>query len=285
MIADPEAARFVAGCSSHTGVFTEPGEAEPTLEATRFGVEALVALGGAPRESVLDFVEACWRPDGGFAMLAGEAEISLAATYYALRLRELVGHADPARGRVTARWLIDRMLPGATGDADEGVDIDELYYALRSWQILGFLPTDSHRLALVNFMLGCAGERGGFGLVQGAASDIERTYCCVHGLRILGLDPPRLEVHRAWASACIAEGRFYATPERLVYSLPTMYWGSRTAELLGIDPDWPAVEREVLAFRRADGGFGAQPSSSLWETYCALGALRLATAMREGADT
>ena len=104
MITDPEAARFVASRSSSAGVFTEPGEAQPTLEATRFGVEALVALGGTPREATLDFVENCWRPGGGFAMLAGEAEISVEEAQTSMSTSETDGSpmkkvASPASAR------------------------------------------------------------------------------------------------------------------------------------------------------------------------------------------
>ena len=158
---------FLESRLSPDRLFVEVGEDQPTVEAARFGFEALDSFRDSLRGvdgATADFLLACRRADGGFTINQEEAEAELASTYYAVRLfllRLIPGTLpDPSS---TVAWLRGRILDGR--EIRNGMDVDKLYYAVRAIQLIlspRQLPTDLHR-AVVDFMLQCASSSGGFG--------------------------------------------------------------------------------------------------------------------------
>jgi prenyltransferase beta subunit len=260
------------------GVFIETGETEPTMEATRFGLENLTLLHmPLNAEGTLAFVAACQRPEGGFAMRQDGGSADLAATYYALRIFELLEAPQalaPEARQALHGWLRQQLFPDVRGHA--ALDIDPLYYAVRAWLLsTGHFTTAEHE-AVVASIWACAGNDGGFAQFPGHAPDIERTYCCLHLLQELNVESWELPRQHAWISSCYFRGRVHETPQRVTYSLATLYWGTRAAELTQLRLPWLAIRQEVEHHQQADGGYGMKREATLWQTYCALGTLRIA---------
>jgi hypothetical protein len=270
-------AAFLGGRVSRSGSFSEYGESAASLEAARFGAECLQMVNEEPKPGIVGFVESCWRQEGGFAMHTHDPSPSLDATYYGLRVLQITGNLDFCAPDPIICWLLKGIFSEAAGPVS--VDVDDLYYALRALTILGARLPANQMQAAVRFLASCMNEGGGFARLPGTCPDIERTYCCINSFSMLGLDTPEVSKHARWVEACVERGRFYSAPHRPDSSLATMYWGSRSAELLRLSIGWDSVEAEIFCYGRSDGGFGGGSWSTLWETYCALGTLRIAQAM------
>lgn len=267
---------FLESRLSHERLFVETDDHEPTVEAARFGLETLDALGVSlpgVRAATSRFLSKCRMPDEGFADRQG-GKPALNATYYATRLcsRELVpgSLADPYGliGWVRREIMRDgRIVPH--------MDVDELYYAVRAMQFA--LPEkelpDRDVQAIVGFILGCASPDGGFGLRPGYPGDIERTYCCVNMLETLGFEPG--SPHKDFISACTENGKVSWDPDHAEAMPATFYWGLRAASLTGAYVDWDEAGRRIEDFRCADGGYGVAGRARLWHTYCCVNALNL----------
>lgn len=264
-----QAASFVLGRALADGAFVEVGEELPTVEAARFALEALASMGadaGADtRRAVSELVAACRRPDGGFAMTAGDPASKLAATYYAVRL-SAAGRVDVSLDPEALRSWLRAALFGDR-DGEVAVDVDELYYGVRALELASTPPTPSYRAATEAFVRACAARGGGFGLVPGAAPDIERTYCCLHMLQLLG-SADDAGAHAGWVESCAGAGRVWWDPDRVRSSPATMYWGTRAAEIAGVELPWRELADGVEAFRDPSGGYGLDGGASLWLTYC-----------------
>ncbi|HEX8205959.1 MAG TPA: prenyltransferase/squalene oxidase repeat-containing protein [Solirubrobacteraceae bacterium] len=266
-----ETAAFVRGRALDGGPFVEIDEEAPTVEATRFGLETLNTLGAGPsdeeRRVATELVRACHRPDGGFAPTEADEASALNSTYYAVRVMS-AGLVDLEPDReALARWLRAEVLPA--GDTVE-VDVDELYYAIRAFQLAEIGFEQQERDAIEAFVARCADSGGGFALLPGQAPDIERTYCCLHTLQILGATEVAAE-DRDFVAACFDGRRIHWDPEHSKPASPaTMYWGSRAAQISRPpEIDWSGVAEGIDSFRRDGGGYAFDDGEpNLWLTYC-----------------
>jgi hypothetical protein len=256
---------FVDRCRDAAGLLVETDENRPSLEATRFGAEILALTGAGPTRADLDFVSEARR--GPAYTMHRDGELSLGATYYALRLHELAGSAVPAPAEVGA-WVTTTLV------ADEvSVDMDDLFYGIRSLLILGHRLNQVGDDAVRAFILRCTADGGGCALAPGRPADIERTYCAVAILQWLGSDEDHREAraHAEFVASCDdGAGHIRMRPTEPTWSLASAYWGSRTVQLLGLPWAWDALDTAVRGCARPDGGFSAHGESTLWETYCAL---------------
>jgi hypothetical protein len=263
--------KFLSERSLGSGLYVERGEAQPTMEALRWGTEirAMLDLGPLLSEEAFAFVSACLRSGGGYAISPDHPEPALNATYYATKVLSLAD--DPRRlAPDLAKWLGDTVF-GPSGNVR--VDVDDLFYAMRAMQYSdqALRPEQSRRVIM--FLRACADPGGGFGLLPGEPPDIERTYCCAMMLALLSAwdAPPR---HRTFVGRTMRGGLFHMRPDSDTCSLATQYWGLRAAGLCGVPVSSPQVRDFVSALRNPDGGFGGFGGeggrSTLWHTYCAM---------------
>ena len=271
-----ESASFVARCRDAAALLVETDEDRPSLEATRFGAEILAMAGDGPSGADLEFVAQARR--GPAYTMHRDGELSLGATYYALRLHELAGVAVPTPAEVAA-WVTSTLV------ADEvDVDMDDLFYGIRSLLILGHRLTDVGEDAVRAFLLRCTADGGGCALEPGRPADIERTYCAVAILQWLGSDDDAREAraHAQFVTSCDdGAGHIRMRPGEPDWSLASAYWGSRTVQLLDLPWDWDALDAAVRGCARPDGGYSARGASTLWETYCGLRVRAIAAARQE----
>ncbi|MYW93727.1 hypothetical protein G3I59_24700 [Amycolatopsis rubida] len=275
-----EPASFVGRCRDSAGLLVETDEDRPSLEATRFGAEVLALTGSGPEAADLGFVAGA-RRGPAYAMHRG-GELSLGATYYALRLHELAGIAVPAPAE-TGAWVASSLVR----DGSVGVDMDDLFYGIRSLLILALRLDRPAEDAVREFLGRCTADGGGCALEPGHSADIERTYCAVAILQWLGADDDQLAAqrHAGFATACDdGRGHIKMRPAEPAWSLASAYWGARTVQLLGLPWRWEALGSAVRECARPDGGYSAHDESTLWETYCALRVRRI-TAVRQGKPT
>lgn len=270
---------FLENRLSPDRLFVEVGEDRPTVEAARFGLEALDSFSDSLRGvggATADFLAACRSPEGGFTTNQEEAEAELASTYYAVRLflLRLIPGSLPEPSNTVA-WVRDSILDGR--EIRHGMDVDKLYYAVRAIQLIlspRQLPSDLHR-AVVDFMLQCASSSGGFGPMPNLPADIERTYCCVHLLHSLG-EVRQTKLHVMWIGSCFSHGQAFWGPEGTRTDPSIFYWGLRAASLSGASVPWRDAARHLETFRCSDGGYGADGRSQLWHTYCCIKAHEIA---------
>jgi prenyltransferase beta subunit len=240
------------------------------MEALRWAAEITSILSGEP-VTPAPFVDECARQGGTFAMTATDPEPSRAASYYAVRALTLSGRRDDLPDQLPHWFVGEVAVPGAPATRD----IDEMFYVLRALEQLGALDLLSPAVsrALVEFIQNCRAGDGGYGGMPGQPSDTEHTYCAVCSLSLLGrpLDPAASRETAAWLRS-----RF-ATPSGLatltagdVPSLAATYWGFRAGEVLDATVWTDRLGSAVDGMGKPDGGYGAQPDASLWESYCAL---------------
>jgi hypothetical protein len=263
--------RFLRSRQLGPGRYLEAREDEPTMEALRWAAEITSILSGEP-VTPAPFVDECGRPGGTFAMTATDPEPSRAASYYAVRALTLSGRHDDIPDQLPHWFVGEVAVPGAPATGD----IDEMFYVLRALEQLGALdllaPAVSR--ALVEFIQDCRAGDGGYGGMPGLPPDTEHTYCAVCSLSLLGrpLGPADSRVTAEWLSS-----RF-ATPSGLATltagddtpSLAASYWGFRAGEVLDATVWTDRLGSAVDSLGKPDGGYGAQPEASLWESYCAL---------------
>jgi prenyltransferase beta subunit len=268
---------FLESRLSRERLFVETGHSEPTVEAARFGLETLDALGAdipGVRTATSAFLSQCRATDEGFADRR-EGKPALNATYYAARLlsRGLVpgSLADPY-GLVG--WIRRKIM--RDGRIAPHMDVDELYYAVRAMQFAlpGKELPDEDVQAIVGFILRCASPDGGFGLRPGDPGDIERTYCCVNMLETLGAEHESAR-QKDFISACTENGEVSWDTDRAGTTPATFYWGLRAASLTGTRVAWREAAQRIEDFRCADGGYGSGERGQLWHTYCCVNALNL----------
>jgi hypothetical protein len=275
--------RYLKSRQQGPGSYLEANEDEPTMEALRWAAEITAILSGEP-VTPSPFVDECRRPGGTFAMTAAEPEPSRNAGYYAVRALTLSSRRHDIPGGLAA-WFVAEL---AAPDLPAASDIDEMFYVLRALEQLGALglipPAVSAQL--VGFIRACRNDDGGYSGVPGRPSDTEHTYCAVCGLALLGYppDPAERRDTAEWLRA-----RF-ATPSGLATlcvndgsgSLAASYWGFRAGEVLGATVWTDQLGPAVDAFAKPDGGYGARPYASLWESYCALRLVSTLLTLRRG---
>jgi hypothetical protein len=268
---------FVTGCRDATGLLVETDEDRPSLEATRFGAEILAHTGAGPTRADLEFVAKA-RQGPAYTMHRG-GEPALGATYYALRLHELAGTAVPGPAEVGA-WVSAALVRGG----EVAVDLDDLFYGVRSLLILGHRLDRGGEDAVRRFLRRCTAGGGGCALEPGGPADIERTYCAVAILQWLGTeeDHRAAAAHADFVASCDdGEGHIRMRPGVPAWSLASAYWGARTVQLLRLPWPWHALDAAVRGCARPDGGYSAHGESTLWETYCALRVRDIAAARQE----
>jgi hypothetical protein len=275
--------RFLTSRQQGPGEYLETGEDEPTMEALRWAAEITRILSGKPLTSA-PFIDECRRPGGTFAMTATDAEPSRAASYYAVRALTLSGRRDDIPGQLP-RWFVGEM---ATPGWPATSDIDEMFYVLRALEQLGALgllaPEVSRSLA--DFIQGCRDGDGGYAGVPGRPPDTEHTYCAVCSLSLL---QHPLGAADSGSTAAWLRLRF-ATPSGLATltaaddtpSLAATYWGFRAGEVLNATVWTDRLGPAVQSLGKPDGGYGAQPHATLWESYCALRVMSKLPAPRGG---
>jgi hypothetical protein len=269
---------FVTECRDGSGHLVEVGDKDATLEAARFGGEILCLLGdhltGDDRRLHAD---CCRGP--AFTMTAQASRPSLGATYYGNRLRQLSGQ-DPDDPAAIADWVAEQLFE----DGKVVVDGDDLFYGIRSLIIINARLSGDQEQTVRSFLNNCLARDGGFGLTPGAPPDIERTYCGIATLQWMGTpeDLAGVRAHRAFVEACYdGAGHMRMRPDQDRWSLATGYWGSRCAQILGLDWPWDQVRAATQACRRSDGGYASSSHSTLWETYCALRVAAIASGRAE----
>jgi prenyltransferase beta subunit len=256
------------------GGFVEMDQSAPTMEATRFGMEAARRSGiePVPLRDAVEWVLGLWREEGGFAERPGAEAADAASTYYAARLLEIAG----ARARLhpglksLGAWLSKAW----QDEADRTLDL--LYYLARTATLLGIDVEPAVASEWARFLLACRDRSGSGALanVPGEESDVEHSYCGTQLLLGMGMPPaPSL---RAWLRSCIdPEGGIRWAPGSPRRSLPTLYWGAHLALYLDVELDPSGVEAVLAPLRNPDGGYGS-PRSSIWQTYCAVSASLIA---------
>lgn len=252
-------------------LFVEVGEATPTIEAARFGLEAWGTHAAPPHElriAALGLLRQCRDPEGGWCSNPNSSRPTLSATYYATKLLaegHIPGRLAGAK-RVQA-WL-SQQITHETG-VRAAMDIDEMYYGVRAACLIA--PSrpfpDRIRTCVIEFLLACAGPNGGFGLRPGAEPDIERSYCSIHMLRLLGAEFDAAP-HLAWITKCVREGNIEWSPDNPLATPATFYWGLQVASLVGMIIPAAAIGRNLSHFVCADGGYGEQGHPTIWHTYC-----------------
>jgi hypothetical protein len=273
-------ADFVRTCRDRSGRLVETDEDTATLEATRFGAEILHLHGAGPTEGDLRFVTAA-RKGPAYLMHDNAGSPSLGATYYSLRLHQLAGRPVPDADTVT-RWTSAALV----ADGIVRVDVDDLFYGVRSLMILDAEVDEPFARAVRAFLRDCAPDGQGCALLPGHAADIERTYCAVAIHQWLGTDDDyaAARLHTEFVAACEdGDGHVTMSPQPSAWSLATAYWGSRAAELLRMPWPWARVAAIMGHCTRPDGGFGRGTGSTLWETYCAVRVMTMAGAHLESA--
>lgn len=265
------ARRFLFDRTGAAGTFVEVGVDEPDLEALRWGTE-IALLVGSPASDGLDFVAACRRAEGGFAMTPGEVRPSLAATYYAVRVLTLVGHGDLVPQELST-WVSGAVF-GAAGTV--AVDVDDLFYGVRALDRAGRPLPAPQRSRVSQFVGSCEDSSGGFGLLPSTLPDIERTYCCLQMRRILRAwdarptDERAAKRHADFVLACHHDGRMLTAPDVQTSSLATMYWGVNALSLCDRRVPAAPVLASLASAQHPGGGFGDPGGPTLWHTYCAL---------------
>jgi hypothetical protein len=269
---------FLESRLSEERLFVETGESEPTVEAARFALETLDAIGAdipGVRTATAAFLAECRSAEGGYKDRRSTEAPALNATYYAVRLlaRGLVPGALPDPLRAIA-WIRRSIM--TAGHIHPDMDVDELYYAVQALQFaLKPAPVcDEDSRAIIEFIRACHAPNGGFGFRPGDPGDIERTYCCVNMLETLGLKDG-IASHIDYIAACMTDGDVCWDPDRTKSTPATFYWGLRAASLSGSYVPWHEAGRRIDGFRSADGGYGMAGRSQLWHTYCCVNALNL----------
>lgn len=263
--------RFLNSRQKGPGEYLEAHEDEPTMEALRWAAEISAILSGEPPVPG-PFLDACRRPGGTFAMRAADTSPSRAAGYYAVRALALSGQAGAIPGDLS-HWFVsevaDPSLPAAS-------DIDEMFYVLRALEqigALGLLPADVSR-SLVDFIVACRDESGGYCGIPGRPPDTEHTYCAVCSLSLLGqpVGDADSDTTASWLRSRFAtpSGLATLTATDGVASLAASYWGLRAGEVLGTVVWTDRLAVGVQGLGKPDGGYGAHGQATLWESYCAL---------------
>lgn len=270
------AADYVRTRVDQQGNFVESGEDEPTLEAARFAAEVLATAGSLDVGQFANALQRCDRSWGFSMTLTGEGP-ELGATYYGWRLRQLMGHGGE-RNKASS-WIVRQVFDA---ENEVTVDVDDVFYAVRALDIVGAELAPEQQESLRKFLASCQSPDGGYALLPGNPSDIERTYCAVATLLWLNTetDKTRARNEREWIQACANDGCIKGAPDVLDANLATAYWGSRSAELLDIAWPWDSVRDLALRGQRSDGGFGIGEGSTLWETYCGVRLIRMADCHR-----
>ncbi|MEU8418242.1 hypothetical protein AB0C24_36055 [Amycolatopsis japonica] len=268
---------FVESCRGKDGLLVETDESAPSLEATRFGAEIRALRGKGLTRPELEFASAA-RTGGGYAMFRGGAP-SLGATYYALRLYQLAGVTVPDSAAVV-RWVGEALCSGGKTI----VDMDDLFYGVRSLIILGARPEPSAAVAIRVFLGECTKADRGCAFLPDRPSDIERTYCAVSIRQWLGTEQDHADAQASGPFVVSCDdglGHIRMRPSEADWSLASAYWGARTVQLLNLAWPWAEVDVAVRRCARPDGGFGTNPASTLWETYCALRVMGIAASRQE----
>jgi prenyltransferase beta subunit len=270
--------QFLESRVSGERLFVETVEAEPTVEAARFGLETLDALGAdlpGIRTAAAGFMAECRIQGAGYKDRRSAKRPVLNATYYAVRLlaRGLVPGPVPDPQELV-EWVRAQILK--EGRVRPEMDVDELYYAVRAIQF-ALAPHEMRaedKGAIVDFIFACRAAGGGFAFRPGGPGDIERTYCCVNMLETLDHEGGVAE-HMGYIAACMAGGDVCWDPDRSTSTPATFYWGLRAASLSGTYAPWHEAGQRIETFRSEDGGYGAGGRSQLWHTYCCVNALGL----------
>lgn len=275
--------RFLRSRRQGPGRYTEAGEDEPTLEALRWAAEITAILSGEP-VTPAPFIDDCRRTDGTFAMTAADQEPSRAASYYAVRALTLSGRRDDIPGELAAWFVGELAAPGLPATSD----IDEMFYVLRALEQLGALDllAPSAAESLVDFIQDCRDSAGGYAGMPGLPPDTEHTYCAVCSLSLLGhpLGTAERRVTAEWLRSRFAtpSGLATLTAADDTPSLAASYWGFRAGEVLGATVWTDRLRPAVDGLGKQDGGYGARPDATLWESYCALRIVSTLPTMRGG---
>ncbi|UUV31038.1 hypothetical protein NQK81_40850 [Amycolatopsis roodepoortensis] len=272
-----DALTFVESCRDSDGLLVETDESGPSLEAARFGAEIRAMRGTGLTRPELEFASAA-RTGGAYAMFRGGAP-SLGATYYALRLYQLAGVPVPDAGAVV-RWVDEALVAGGR----IVVDMDDLFYGVRSLIILDARPEPDGAAEIRAFLRACTGDDHGCALLPDGPSDIERTYCSVAIRQWLGTEDDHADAQASAPFVISCDdgfGHIRMRPSRAEWSLASAYWGARTAQLLNLAWPWAELHAAVQRCAQPDGGFSTNPGSTLWETYCALRVMNIAASRQE----
>lgn len=275
--------RFLKSRQQGPGRYLEAREDEPTLEALRWAAEITAILSGEP-VTPAPFIDDCRRPRGTFAMTAADPEPSRAASYYAVRALTLSSRRHDIPGELAA-WLVGELAaPGLPATSD----IDEMFYVLRALEQLGALgrlpPAVS--ASLVDFIQDCRDSDGGYAGMPGLPSDTEHTYCAACSLSLLGhpLGTADSRVTAEWLRSRFTtpSGLATLTAADDTPSLAASYWGFRAGEVLNSTVWTDRLGPAVDGLGKPDGGYGARPYATLWESYCALRVVSTLPTMRRG---
>lgn len=267
---------------SPNALFVEVGEPGPTVEAARFGLEAWRTHATPPpavMRATLGYLRRCAHPYGGWGVDAQSEQPCLSATYYATKLLAEGHLPEPLRAPEQVQaWLCDQVADDL--NVRPAIDIDELYYAVRAAYLIAPARPfpDRVRRSVVEFVLACADVDGGFGRTPGAQADIERSYCSIHMLRLLGAEF-EADRHFAWIGRCVRTGAMDWSPDTPTASPATVYWGLRVASLVGVGVPAAAVRDNLAQFVLASGGYGANGQASIWHTYCGVKAAQIVADM------
>jgi prenyltransferase beta subunit len=140
--------------------------------------------------------------------------------------------------------------------------------------------------SLVGFIRDCRHPDGGYAGMPGLPPDTEHTYCAVCSLSLLGhpLDPADSRVTAEWLSARFAtpSGLATLTAADDTPSLAASYWGFRAGEVLNSTVWTDRLGPAVNGLGKPDGGYGARPYATLWESYCALRVVSTLRTKRSG---
>jgi hypothetical protein len=151
-----------------------------------------------------------------------------------------------------------------------------MFYVLRALEQLDAFSLLSAEVtqALAGFIRRCRAAYGGYASLAGQPSDTEHTYFAVCSLSLLGqrLGEADSRATVAWLRDRFAtdSGLAALTPVNGTPSLAASYWGFRAGEVLGATVWTDRLVGAVGALSKQDGGFGARPHATLWESYCAL---------------
>jgi geranylgeranyl transferase type-2 subunit beta len=234
-----------------------------------YNLYATRALGGAVspelRARVIEYLQRCQAPDGGFTAAPATGDSHAVTTLYALRALALLGALDAIDRPRAMAFLASLAQPdggyrGRPGDADGS--LGTTFHAVSALELLGAVDLVD-RARTVGHISSHRTAEGGFALRPGAAASPSATFMAVRALKILGaLDAVTSaavtrHLARSRYSGRLREGKFPSVPELE----DEWYVLAALADVGRLDVvDAAEVERFVASLHVAEnGGFGPQP--------------------------
>ena len=234
-----------------------------------YNLYATRALGGVVspelRAQVVEYLQKCQAPDGGFTVAPATGDSHVVPTLYALRALALVGSLDAIDRPRAVAFIASLARPdggyrGRAADAD--ASLGTTFHALAALDLLGAVDrVDRARTSV--YLSSHRAADGGFALRPGVTASPAGTFMAVRSLKLLGtLDAETSAAvarHLAGSrySGRLREGRFTALPdvEEEANVLAAL------ADVGRLDVvDRAEVERFVTSLHVSEnGGFGPQP--------------------------